>query len=181
MKRYAILVDGSNLYEAIKLLNMNFDYNKLLNYFEGDLVRAMYFTAVAEDKNVLMPIRPLLDHLEYNGYSMVSKFYKQYSDPESGAVTIKGNMDIEIAIQAINVAPFCTDIVLVTGDGDFCMLVDHLQTKYGVRVSCMSTRNPPMMSDDLRRKCDYFIDLADPQVREKLSRGLVERKFKFGG
>jgi uncharacterized LabA/DUF88 family protein len=111
----------------------------------------------------------------------VTKFTKEYVDPVTNEITVKGNMDIEIAINAINIAPFCTDIVLLTGDGDFCMLVDHLQTKYGVRVSCMSTRNPPIVSDDLRRKCDYYYDLADTDVRARLSRGLVERKFKFGG
>lgn len=177
MRRYAILIDGSNLHETTKALGLALDHNKLLNFFEGELVRAMYFTAIPEDRSEPCSIRPMLDRLEYNGYSVVTKFTKKYLK-DDGSVKVKGNMDMDMAIHAINVAPFVSDIVLVTGDGDFVCLVEHLQIKYGVRVWCMSTREAvgqdgrklSLVSDDLRRKSDFFIDMADPIIMRKLSR-----------
>lgn len=178
MRKYAILVDGSNLYSTLKAIGLTFDYNKLLTYFDGELVRAYYLTAEPADRSAPWFLRPLVDHLQYNGYCMVTKPMKEYFNEDTRQTKVKGNMDIEIAIKAIEVAPFVSDIVLVTGDGDFVALVQHLQTKYGIKVTCMSTRTAKddrdrtisMVSDDLRRECDVFIDLNDPKVRSRLER-----------
>lgn len=184
MKKYAILVDGSNFYQSIKHIGMQFDYRKLLNFFEGDLLRAVYFTAVPEDKTEHNTMRPVMDWLETNGYMLKTKFMKRYLDLETGETRIKGNMDMEMAIEAINLAPFCTDIILCTGDGDFCVLVEHLQTKYGVRVGVISSREtssgePRMLSEELRRKADYVYDLSDPRVRGMFNKEAETTKHKF--
>jgi uncharacterized LabA/DUF88 family protein len=103
----------------------------------------------------------LIDWLGYNGFTVVTKPTKEFTDA-SGRRKIKGNMDIELAVQAIQLAATLDHIVLFTGDGDFRSLVADLQLR-GKRVSVISTlqSNPPMVADELRRQADQFIDLAD--------------------
>ncbi|HMB14049.1 MAG TPA: NYN domain-containing protein, partial [Roseovarius sp.] len=126
----------------------------------GKLLRAFYYTALLENDEY-SPIRPLVDWLHYNGYSMVTKPAKEYTDSQ-GRRKVKGNMDIELCVDAMELAPRVDHIVLFSGDGDFRPLVESLQ-RQGVRVSVVSTirSQPPMISDDLRRQADNFIELAD--------------------
>ena len=72
----------------------------------------------------------------------------------------KGNMDIELTVNAMELAPHVDHIVLFSGDGDFRPLVESLQ-RQGVRVSVVSTvrSQPPMIADELRRQADNFIEL----------------------
>src|SRR5215471_19715460 len=107
------------------------------------------------------PIRPLVDWLDYNGYTMVTKPTKEFTD-SLGRRRIKGNMDIELAIDMLEMAPFIDHAVLFSGDGDFRRLVEAVQHR-GVRVSVVSTTrsSPPMVSDDLRRQADSFIELQE--------------------
>jgi uncharacterized LabA/DUF88 family protein len=161
--RIALFIDGANLYAAAKGLNFDIDYKKLLEEFRkrGVLVRAYYYTAVVEDQDY-SPLRPLVDWLDYNGFTMVTKPVKRYTDQGSGVVRTKGNMDIEIAVDMMEIAPSVDHIVLFSGDGDFRKLVEAVQRK-GVRVTVISTlrSQPPMMSDDLRRQADAFVELQD--------------------
>jgi uncharacterized LabA/DUF88 family protein len=123
-------------------------------------LRALYYTALAEDQEY-SSIRPLIDWLDYNGYTMVTKPTKEFTDA-SGRRKIKGNMDIELTVDAMELAEYLDHVVLFSGDGDFRTLVESLQHK-GKRVSVISTMNtqPPMVSDELRRQADQFVDLAD--------------------
>ena len=161
-EKLGLFIDGSNLYNAARALNFDIDYKKLLQYFakNGHLVRAFYYTALIEDQEY-SPIRPLVDWLDYNGYTMVTKPAKEYTD-SAGRRKIKGNMDIELAVDVMEMSERFEHIVLFSGDGDFFSLVDAVQRK-GVRVSVVSTvrSQPPMISDDLRRKADNFIELQD--------------------
>jgi uncharacterized LabA/DUF88 family protein len=161
-ERIALFIDGSNLYATAKALGFDIDYKRLLSYFrgKGHLVRALYYTALAEDQEY-SSIRPLIDWLDYNGYTMVTKPTKEYTDA-SGRRKIKGNMDIELTVDAMELAPHLDHIVLFSGDGDFRSLVAALQQK-GLRVSVASTLHtqPPMVADELRRQADQFIDIAD--------------------
>lgn len=161
-ERFAIFIDGANLYSAAKGLAFDIDYRKLLEEFRkrGRLLRAYYYTALVEDQD-FSPIRPLVDWLDYNGYTLVTKPAKEYTDA-SGRRRFKGDMDVEIAVDMLQLAPSLDHIFLFSGDGDFLPAVDAVQRK-GVRVSVVSTikSNPPMVSDDLRRAADTFIDLAD--------------------
>lgn len=160
----ALFIDGSNLYAAARALGFDIDYKRLLSLFQhqGRLIRAFYYTALMEDQEY-SPIRPLVDWLDYNGYTMVTKPTKEFTDSE-GRRKIKGNMDIELAIDVMEMAPHLDHIVIFSGDGDFRRLVEAVQRK-GVRVSVVSTiaSQPPMIADELRRQADDFIELAEIQ------------------
>ncbi len=160
--RVALFIDGSNLYAAARGLGFDIDYKQLLEVFKqkGRLVRAFYYTALLEDHEY-SPIRPLVDWLDYNGYTMITKPAKEYTD-SMGRRKIKGNMDIELAVDAMELAPHVDHIVIFSGDGDFRPLVESIQ-RQGVRVSVVSTirSHTPMISDDLRRQADNFIELEE--------------------
>ncbi len=161
-ERVALFIDGSNLYAAARALAFDIDYKRLLDLFEkqGRLIRAFYYTALVEDQEY-SPIRPLVDWLDYNGYTMVTKPTKEFTD-SSGRRKIKGNMDIELAIDVMDMAPNLDHAVIFSGDGDFRRLVEAVQRR-GVRVSIVSTvrSSPPMVADELRRQADQFIELQD--------------------
>jgi uncharacterized LabA/DUF88 family protein len=159
-ERLAIFIDGANLYGAARALGFEIDYKKLLRWgaSKGRLIRAFYYTALIEDQEY-SPIRPLVDWLDYNGYTMVTKPTKEFTDP-SGRRKIKGNMDIELAVDVMEMAEHVGHILLFSGDGDFRRLVEAVQRK-GVRVTVVSTvkSQPPMVADELRRQADHFLEL----------------------
>ncbi len=159
-ERVALFIDGANLYAAARALGFDIDYKRLLQHFgeEGRLIRAFYYTALFEDQEY-SPIRPLVDWLDYNGYTIVTKPTKEFTD-STGRRKIKGNMDIELAIDVMEMAEHLDHIVLFSGDGDFRRLVEAVQRK-GVRVTVVSTvrSQPPMVADELRRQADRFIEL----------------------
>lgn len=161
-ERIALFIDGSNLYNAARSLGFDIDYKRLLEYFsnKGRLIRAFYYTALLDDQEY-SPIRPLVDWLDYNGYTMVTKPTKEFTDSQ-GRRKIKGNMDIELAIDVMEMAERVDHIFLFSGDGDFRRLVEAIQRK-GVRASVVSTvrSQPPMVADELRRQADTFIELQD--------------------
>ena len=160
--RLALFIDGANLYSAAKGLNFDVDYKLLRQEFarRGRLVRAFYYTALLENDEY-SPVRPLVDWLNYNGFALVTKPAREYTDAQ-GRRKIKGNMDIELAVDALELAPSMDHAVIFSGDGDFKPLIAALQRK-GVRVSVVSTMKsqPPMISDELRRQADNFIELED--------------------
>ncbi len=160
--RLALFIDGSNLYAAAKALGFDIDYKLLRAEFmrRGKLLRAFYYTALLENDEY-SPIRPLVDWLQYNGFTMRTKPAKEYTD-SLGRRKVKGNMDVELCVDAMELSPHVDHVVLFSGDGDFKPLVEALQRR-GVRVSVASTirSQPPMIADDLRRQADNFIELDD--------------------
>jgi uncharacterized LabA/DUF88 family protein len=170
-----LFIDGSNLYASARALSFDIDYKRLLNVFaaKGHLIRAFYYTALIDDQEY-SPIRPLIDWLDYNGYTMVTKPTKEFTDA-SGRRKIKGNMDIELAIDVMEMAEHLDHIVLFSGDGDFRRLVEAVQRK-GVRVTVVSTirSQPPMVADELRRQADNFIELMD--LQPSITRALPSRE-----
>ena len=173
-ERVALFIDGANLYSAARALGFDIDYRRLLKVFreKGRLVRAYYYTALVEDQEY-SPIRPLIDWLDYNGYTMVTKPTKEFTDA-MGRRKIKGNMDIELAIDVMEMSPYLDHVVLFSGDGDFRRLVEAIQRK-GVRVTVVSTisTQPPMVADELRRQCDIFLDIVE--LQSKIGRDPSER------
>jgi uncharacterized LabA/DUF88 family protein len=167
--RFALFIDGPNLYAAARSLGFDIDYKQLLEFFkpQGRLVRAFYYTAILEDHE-LSPIRPLVDWLDYNGYTMITKPAKEYTNL-SGHRKIKGNMDIELCVDMIEMSEKINHAVLFSGDGDFRRVVEAVQRK-GLKVTVVSTNhtNPPMLADELRRQADVFIDLKT--IRPKIER-----------
>lgn len=173
-ERIALFIDGSNLYAAARALGFDIDYKRLLSEFasQGRLVRAFYYTALIEDQEY-SPIRPLVDWLDYNGYTMVTKPTKEFTD-SAGRRKYKGNMDIELAIDMMELAGHIDHAVLFSGDGDFRRLVESIQ-RQGVRVSVVSTvkSQPPMIADELRRQADFFIELKD--MEKKVGRAVSQK------
>ncbi len=163
-ERFGLFIDGANLYATARALGFDIDYKRLLELFQskGRLVRAFYYTALIEDQEY-SPIRPLIDWLDYNGYTMVTKPTKEFTD-SSGRRKIKGNMDIELAIDVMVMAEKLDHIILFSGDGDFRRLVEEVQRK-GCRITVVSTMRsqPSMVADELRRQADTFVDLVDLQ------------------
>ena len=172
--RIALFIDGANLYATARTLGFDLDYRRLLKEFEGrgTLVRAFYYTAVIEDQEY-SSIRPLIDWLDYNGYTVVTKATKEFVDA-IGRRKVKGNMDIELAVDAMEMAEHLDQMVLFSGDGDFRSLVEAVQRR-GVRVTVVSTisSQPPMIADELRRQADAFVDLME--LRARVGRDPSER------
>lgn len=161
-ERIGLFIDGANLYSAARALDFDIDYRKLLEEFRkrGRLTRANYYTALLENDDYT-PIRPLVDWLDYNGFHVVTKAAREYTD-ENGRRRVKGDMDVEIAVDIVEASNYLDHIILFSGDGDFRKAVEAVQRK-GVRVSVVSTlkSQPPMIADDLRRQADNFIELAE--------------------
>ncbi|HEY8212724.1 MAG: NYN domain-containing protein [Methylocystis sp.] len=185
IERIALFIDGANLYATAKSLGFDIDYKRLLREFQGKgrLIRAFYYTALIEDQEY-SSIRPLIDWLDYNGYAVVTKPTKEFVD-SLGRRKVKGNMDIELAVDAMEMAGHIDHMVLFSGDGDFRSLVEAVQRR-GVRVSVISTitTQPPMIADELRRQADEFIDLIhlvgkigrDPGERAERMQRYQERR-----
>jgi uncharacterized LabA/DUF88 family protein len=189
-ERIALFVDGANLYGAAKGLQFDIDYKRLLEVFarKGVLVRAFYYTALAEEQE-FSPLRPLIDWLDYNGFTVVTKPLKEYTDTQ-GRRRVKGNMDIELAIDVMEMSERVDHIVIFSGDGDFRKLVEAVQRR-GRRVSVVSTirTQPPMVSDELRRQADNFIELEElkamiareggPRSTQAAQERMAERQAQF--
>ena len=161
-EKIGLFIDGSNFFATSKALKFEIDFKNLHLYFQkkGRLIRAFYYTALLDDHET-SPMRPLVDWLQYNGYTVISKTAKEFVGAD-GKSKIKGNMDIELAVDLVAMADHLDHIILFSGDGDFRKVVEAVQFK-GVRVTVVSTvkSHPPMIADELRRQCDCFIDLHD--------------------
>ncbi|MGE4482643.1 NYN domain-containing protein [Acidocella sp.] len=176
-ERTALFIDGANLYAATRSLGFDIDYRKLLDFFETktNLLRAYYYSALLETEEY-SPLKPLTDWLAYNGYSLVTKPAKEFTDAQ-GRRRIKGNMDIELAIDMLELAPSLDHAVLFSGDSDFRRLVEAMQRR-GVRVSVVSSIriSPPMIADELRRQADQFLELSD--IAQHFSRRPAENRTR---
>jgi uncharacterized LabA/DUF88 family protein len=175
--KIALFIDGANLYATAKTLGFDIDYKRLLAEFRtrGYLLRAFYYTVVIEDQE-FSSIRPLVDWLDYNGFTVVTKAIKEFIDA-SGRRKVKGNMDVELAVDAMEIAEHIDEMILFSGDGDFRSLAEAMQ-RHGVRVTVVSTvsSHPPMVADELRRQADVFVDLAT--LQSKVGRDPSERPVR---
>jgi uncharacterized LabA/DUF88 family protein len=165
---------GNVIYATAKALGFDIDYRRLLTDFQsrGTAVRAFYYTAIVEDQEYSTN-RPLIDWLEYNGYTVVTKAIKEFVDA-SGRRKVQSSIDVELAVDAMELAEYIDQMVLFSGDGDFRSLVAAMQRR-GVRVTVVSTiaTQPPMIADDLRRQADVFVDLRE--LQPKISRDPAPR------
>ena len=167
--KIALFIDGARLRATARALGFEIDFKRLLEEFEGrgTLLRASYYTAVIEDLEYCAA-RPLVDWLDYNGYTVVTKPTREFID-DTGRRKAKDNIDIDLAVGAMEIAEYVDEIILFSGDGNFRALVAALQRR-GIKVTVVSTMvsAPPMAADELRRQADEFIDLAS--LEAKLSR-----------
>ncbi len=171
-ERVALFIDGANLYSASRNLGFDVDYRNLLEFFrkKAHVVRAYYYSALL-DTEEYSPLKPLTDWLAYNGFNLVTKTAREFTDA-TGRRRIKGNMDVELAVDMMEMAPSLDHAVLFSGDSDFRRLVESVQRR-GVRVTVVSSvrTQPPMVADELRRQADTFIELADiaPEFTRRVS------------
>ncbi len=176
-EKISLFIDGANLFATSKNLGFDVDYRKLLKYFQGQgyLLRAYYYTALIEDQEY-SSIRPLIDWLDYNGYKVVTKPAREYTDA-GGRRKIKGNMDIELAVDAMEQADTTDHLVLFSGDGDFTSLIAALQRR-GRKVSVVSSvaTQPAMVADCLRRQADNFIDIVS--LKDEIGRSASDRPVR---
>ena len=167
--RIALFIDGANFYATTRTLGLDVDYKRVLKEFEsrGTLVRAFYYTMISEDQNYVS-LRPLVDWLVYNGFTVVKKVAKEFVD-SAGHRKVKGKLEVELAVNAMELAKHIDEMFLFSGDGDFRSLVEAVQRR-GVRVTVVSSfaAQPPMIADELRRQADAFIDLDT--LRTKIGR-----------
>ena len=160
-ERLGLFIDGSNLHAASRALGFSIDFKRLLHVFrqQSQLVRALYCTMLI-DEDGPNPLRPLINWLEYNGYTTITKPAKQYRDGECWHP--RNRIDVDLAVDAMRLSSFLNHAVLFSGNGDFKALVAALQ-EHGTRVTVVSTvvTQPAMVADELRRQADQFVDLAD--------------------
>ena len=172
-ERTALFIDGANLYAASRSLGFEVDYRNMLEYFrtKTQVVRAYYYSALL-DTEEYSPLRPLTDWLAYNGYNLVTKTAREFTDP-TGRRRFKGNMDVELAVDMLELAPRLDHAILFSGDSDFRRLVEAVQ-RIGVRVTVVSSvrSSPPMAADELRRQADQFLELAD--IAPEFTRRIAE-------
>jgi uncharacterized LabA/DUF88 family protein len=161
-EKTALFIDGENLHYTVKALGFEIDFKRLLAEFEtrGSLVRSYYYTVVSPDAEHQVT-RPLIDWLDYNGFSVIAKPVKAFDDGE-GRRKFKRNIAIELVVDALEISKHIDHMVLFSGDGDFRPLVEAVQRK-GVSVSVVSTMRtrPAMIADELRRQADTFLELDD--------------------
>lgn len=177
--KIALFIDGANLHATARALGFDIDYKQLLREFgdRGTLLRAFYYTTIIEDQPY-STLRPLTDWLDYNGFTVVTKPVKEFAD-SNGHRKIKGKMDIELAVDAMELAGHIDRMVLFSGDGDFRPLIESIQRRgVGAIVVSTITCQPPMIADELRRQADTFIDLAE--LRPKIARAIPEGAARAG-
>jgi uncharacterized LabA/DUF88 family protein len=176
-ERVALFIDGANLYSASRSLGFDIDYRDLLAFFhkKANVIRAYYYSVVLETDEY-SPLKPLTDWLAYNGYALVTKPAKEFTDA-AGRPRIRGNIDIEVAVDMLELAPKIDHAVLFSGNSDFCRLVEAVQRK-GVRVSVVSSirTKPPTAADELRRQADHFLELAD--IAPEFTRRQTESRLR---
>ena len=191
MEKVAIFIDGANFSTTANVLGFSIDYEKLLNYFSSQyrVVRSYFYTATLSLPDGSINRRTQIEWLSHHGYTPRHKPSKQFEERHycpncSVSFTkykVKGNMDMEMAVDIIRTAPLVDRIILFTGDGDFRSLLQYVQEDRGVQVTVVSTRKASVLSEDLRRQADQFIDLE--LIRDAISRFpnnrapvIVERK-----
>src|SRR5258706_7664597 len=102
--KLALFIDGVNTHAAARTLGFDIDYKRLLTEFQsrGTLVRAFYYTSIIEDHE-LSSLRPLIDWLDYNGFTVVTKPAKELDDG-GGRRRFKRSMRVELAVDAMDLA-----------------------------------------------------------------------------
>lgn len=163
-EKTVVFIDGANLYATARGLDFDIDYKRLLALFRdgSNLVRAYYYTVLIEDQEY-SPIRPLVDWLDYNGYTLVTKPAKDFTD-SSGRRRIRSSIDVDLAVDMLEIADRVDHVLLFSGDGGYRRLIEAVQRR-GAKVTVVSTTagNTASVADELRRQADRFVDLRELQ------------------
>ena len=135
--KLAMFIDGVNTHAAARALGFDIDYQRLLTEFQsrGTLVRVFFYTVIVEDWE-FSALRPLIDWLDYNGFTVITKAAKVFDDGE-GRRGLKRNISVELAIDAMELADYLDQIVLFAGDGDFRSLMKACKVAGFASPSCL--------------------------------------------
>ncbi len=155
-ERVAIFIDGENIHYSAKHLNMRLDYLKLCARLAGNrrLVRSYFYTAVSNQSEGKIDF---INFLKLNGFTVVTKEIKSFSDDQGQARSVRSSLDMELAIDVLDMTQHLDVVILCTGDGDFKPLVNSV-SRQGRRVEVCALRE--MTSTDLIAAADVYTDLA---------------------
>lgn len=161
-ERVAVFIDGSELRATMTGMDIDVDFKKLRDYFQQScqLVRAVFYFIERDADDA--SLHPLSDWLDYNGYTTVACSGLDDGGDQTVRRRNKNFLNVRLTVDALEISPAVDHIVIFSGDSVLGPLVDALKWR-GRRVSIISTLllKPPMVADDLRRRADQFIDLAD--------------------
>jgi uncharacterized LabA/DUF88 family protein len=151
--RIAIFIDGENIHYSAKHMNMRLDYLKLCERLTGPR-RSYFYTAISSQSEGKIDF---INFLKLNGFKVVTKEIKSFNENEATNRSIRSSLDMEMAIDVLEMAPTLDTVILCTGDGDFTPLVEVLGRK-GLHVEVCGLRE--MTSTDLIAAADEYTDLA---------------------
>lgn len=168
-EKMALFIDGQSLHYTAKALGFDIDFKRLLEDFgwRGFLLRAYYYAQVREDPDANV-LRPLLDWLAYNGFVVRQTISKDAHDTADRR-KFKRNIGVNLAVDALELAPSIERMFLFAGDSDLATIVRAVQRR-GVHVTVVSTMaaKPQVISEELRRSANSFLDLG--ALRAAISR-----------
>jgi uncharacterized LabA/DUF88 family protein len=156
LDRVAIFIDGENIHYSAKHLNMRLDYLKLCRKLAGKrrLVRAYFYTAVSTQSEGKIDF---INFLKLNGFTVVTREVKSFNESDGSSRSIRGALDMEMAMDVMDLCPTLDTVILCTGDGDFCPLVTAVARR-GKHVELCALRE--MTSTDLIAAADTYTDLG---------------------
>lgn len=161
MRKVGVVIDGAHASALAHTSGIQIDWRRWKAWFEtdeDDVLRQYYVTlTMPPDESGQVSLRPLLDYLTYNGYTIVTKEQKNAAS----------SMNVEFAVTAMQFATNVDELVLVTGNGDFAVMVDAIKRTTAARVVVVSTIE--VIADNLRRAADEFIDFKN-EIAAKVAR-----------
>ena len=154
--RVAIFIDGENIHYSAKHLNMRLDYLKLCRKLADGrrLLRSYFYTAVSNQSEGKIDF---INFLKLNGFTVVTKEIKSFNDMEGSSRNVRGALDMEMAIDVLELSEKLDTVILCTGDGDFKALVQAVGRR-GIHVEICALRE--MTSTELIAMADAYTDLA---------------------
>lgn len=156
-----VLIDGASLFYAAMQMEIEVDYSRLLGRLinGGQLVHAHFYTGVDPNNDKQ---KGFLYWMQCNGYRVISK------DLTQSAGSKKANLNVEIAIDMMRLAPYCDTVILVSGDGELTPALNFV-TYQGVQSEVVGLRS--MISEQLINVADYYTDLA--MIRQQIQKRLA--------
>ncbi|BBB26701.1 LabA-like NYN domain-containing protein [Amphritea japonica] len=153
MNRIAVFVDVQNIYYTTRqAYGQQFNYRKLWQKIsaEGEIIIANAY-AIHRGDDSQLKFQNALKHI---GFNIKLKPYIQRSDGSA-----KGDWDVGIAIDVMDTAPEVDTIILLSGDGDFDLLLERVKRKYGVKAQVYGV--PALTANSLISSATEFFPIRE--------------------